>query len=199
MTQLSINDLVGIFRQVPESAFDDREHILSIFQTADIIVETLEPFLTWDSRRYTRNLVDKTPLYELIALCWNTGQSSSVHNHHDQNCWMAVPMGRLLVDNYHLVREVSDGKCQLERLDTVEITPVRPCAVDRQNPVHRVYNPDIFGERAVSLHLYSRPFDTCTVYSPELGTSCEVKLHYNTEFGHSSGRSQRSRDCNERA
>ena len=31
--------------------------------------------------------------------------------------------------------------------------------------------------------LYSRPFDTCVVYSPELGTCGDIRLHYNTAFG----------------
>jgi hypothetical protein len=37
----------------------------------------------------------------------------------------------------------------------------------------------------VSLHVYSRPFDTCVVYSPEQGTCGEIKLHFNTEYGNS--------------
>ena len=67
--------------------------------------ETLAPYLTWDRQHYTRNLIDKTPLYELIAICWDVGQVSSVHNHRDQNCWMAVPIGRLQVENFHLVSQ----------------------------------------------------------------------------------------------
>ena len=65
--------------------------------------DSLAPYLTWDRQHYTRNLIDKTPLYELIAICWEVGQASSVHNHRDQNCWMAVPIGRLLVENFHVV------------------------------------------------------------------------------------------------
>jgi hypothetical protein len=49
--------------------------------------------------------------------------------------------------------------------------------------VHRVVNPREFNERAVSLHVYSRPFDTCVVYSPEQGTCGEIQLHFNTEYG----------------
>jgi hypothetical protein len=61
--------------------------------------------------------------------------------------------------------------------------PDQPCAVDPFDPVHRVVNPREFNERAVSLHVYSRPFDTCIVYSPEQGTCGEIKLHYTTEYG----------------
>ena len=46
------------------------------------------------------------------------------------------------------------------------MNPSHPCAVDPLEPVHRVLNPREFNQRAVSLHVYSRPFDTCVVYSP---------------------------------
>jgi hypothetical protein len=49
--------------------------------------------------------------------------------------------------------------------------------------VHKVYNPREFGERAVSLHLYSRPFDSCDVYSEEQHTCGEIKLSYNSQYG----------------
>ena len=54
---------------------------------------------------------------------------------------------------------------------------------DPLEPVHRVLNPREFNQRAVSLHVYSRPFDTCVVYSAEQGTCGEIKLHYTTEYG----------------
>jgi len=95
-----------------------------------------------------------------------------------------VPIGKLLVENYRVVFEDSAaGKCKLETADTVEMNPSDPCAVDPKQPVHRVLNPRHFAERAVSLHVYSRPFDTCVVYSPENGTCGEIKLHFNTRFG----------------
>ena len=119
-----------------------------------------------------------------MAICWEVGQSSSVHNHREQNCWMAVPIGRLRVENFRTIAQDLDrGTCKLETADTVEMNPRQPCAVDPLEPVHRVYNPREFNQRAVSLHVYSRPFDTCVVYSQEQGTCGVIKLHYQTEYG----------------
>ena len=147
--------------------------------------ESLRPYLTWNSQHYTRNLIDQTPFYELLAICWDVGQASSVHNHRDQNAWMArLPLGRLLVENYRVIRETWWREpAKLEASDTVEMNPADPCAVDPKQPVHRVLNPRHFAERAVSLHVYSRPFDTCVVYSPENGTCGEIKLRFNTRYG----------------
>jgi cysteine dioxygenase len=140
--------------------------------------------LTWDRQHYTRNLIDKTDLYEMMAICWEVGQGSSVHNHRDQNCWMAAPVGKLLVENFHVeFQDLEAGKCRLQASNTVELTAANPCAVDPREPVHRVVNPRQAHQRAVSLHVYSRPFDTCMVYSPEQGTCGDIRLHYNTVFG----------------
>jgi len=182
--QLSIQDFVGELHKFPQPAFDKTQQLLSFLQHTSVLPETLTPYLTWDRQHYTRNLIDKTPLYELIAICWEVGQISSVHNHRDQNCWMSVPIGRLLVENFHLVsQDIEHGKSQLTPTDTVEMNATHPCAVDPADPVHRVVNPKRFGKRAVSLHIYSRPFDTCVVYSPEQSTCGMIKLHYTTMFG----------------
>ena len=182
--QLSVKDFVSELRKFPPSAFNHTAELLTFLQHNSVSPDTLASYLKWDQQHYTRNLIDKTPLYELIAICWEVGQISSVHNHRDQNCWMAVPIGRLTVENFHLVsQDVDHGQCQLTPTDTVEMNPANPCAVDPADPVHRVVNPKHFGERAVSLHIYSRPFDTCVVYSPEQGTCGVIKLHYTTMFG----------------
>jgi cysteine dioxygenase len=182
--QVSIQDFVAELHKFPQSSFDQTADLLAFLHRNSVAPETLAPYLTWDPQHYTRNLIDKTPLYELIAICWEVGQISSVHNHRDQNCWMSVPLGRLLVENFHLVsQDLDQGKSQLTPTDTVEMNATHPCAVDPADPVHRVVNPKHFGERAVSLHIYSRPFDTCVVYSPEQSTCGVIKLHYTTVFG----------------
>jgi cysteine dioxygenase len=182
--QMSIEHFVSELRKFPQAAFDRTDQILKFLKSTPVAPDTLTPYLTWDGQHYTRNLIDKTPLYELIAVCWEVGQGSSVHNHRDQNCWMAVPTGRLLVENYRVIsQKLEEGTCQLDTADTLEMNSAQPCAVDPLEPVHRVYNPREFNQRAVSLHVYSRPFDTCVVYSPEQHTCGVIKLHYTTEYG----------------
>ena len=179
-----IERFVRELRQMPESAFTPTEPIRRFLQDFPVDPDSLVSYLTWDRQHYTRNLIDRTSLYELLAICWEVGQASSVHNHRDQNCWMAVPLGRLQVENFHIVhQDLAAGRCQLKPLNTVEMNISHPCAVDPADPVHRVVNSHEFNQRAVSLHVYSRPFDTCVVYSPEHGTCGEIKLHFTTEYG----------------
>ena len=182
--RFSIDELVGELRALPVSAFDQTEQVRSLLAEIPVAEPSLARYLTWDPQHYTRNLIDKTDLYELVAVCWEVGQSSSVHNHRDQNCWMAAPIGKLKVENFHVeFQDLEAGNCRLRASNTVELTITNPCAVDPREPVHRVVNPRAGNQRAVTLHVYSRPFDSCVVYSPEQGTCGDIRLRYNTAFG----------------
>jgi cysteine dioxygenase len=184
LPRVSIDDLVRELHSLPASAFADTEPVRSMLARMPVEETSLAPYLSWDRQHYTRNLIDKTDLYELMAICWEIGQCSSVHNHRDQNCWMAAPMGKLLVENFHVrFQDIEAGTCRLQASNTVELTAANPCAVDPREPVHRVVNPREANQRAVTLHVYSRPFDSCVVYSPEQGTCGDIRLHYNTVFG----------------
>lgn len=179
---IPIFDFTSRLRRLPESAFDCVAGMLSFLRKTPVQSETLTPYLSWNRQHYTRNLIDKTPMYELIAICWESGHASSVHNHQNQNCWMTAPIGKLQVTNFRVIHENLDrGMCQLEEVGTLEMNPTHPCAVDLQHPVHSVYNPLEFNQRAVSLHVYSRPFDRCIAYSPGQGTCREIHLHYDTD------------------
>ena len=181
---VSIQEFVAGLRQFSEATFNGTRAIQDYLEQHPVDPASLAPYLFWDRQHYTRNLIDATPLYDLIAICWEAGHHSSIHNHRDQNCWMAVPIGRLLVQNYRvLFQDLKAGKCDIQPTDIVEMNASNPLAVNPAEPVHKVYNPREFGERAVSLHLYSRPFDSCDVYSEEQRTCGEIKLSYNSQYG----------------
>ena len=76
----SIQDLVQQLRKLDDTAFNETEPLRRLLQLTPVDVDSLAPYLTWDRQHYTRNLIDRTPLYELMAICWEVGQASSVHN-----------------------------------------------------------------------------------------------------------------------
>src|SRR5436305_2784258 len=121
-TLVSIGEFVSALRQFPSPSFETTGEILRFLQQHRVRAETLDSYLCWDKQHYTRNLIDKTELYELIAICWEVGQHSSIHNHAKQNCWMAAPMGRLLVQNYRtLFEDVEAGVCNISASDRIEM------------------------------------------------------------------------------
>ena len=181
---LSVGDFIQGLRELKEKDFTFVDTTLEYLRTHPVDPASLQPYLFWNAQHYTRNLVDKTELYELLAICWEPGMKSSIHNHKGQNCWMAAPIGKLAVHNYRVISEdLGAQSCEIIPTDVVHITADNPVAVDPLNPVHDVRNPREWNERAVSLHVYSRPFDSCVVYSAEQGKCGEMGLHYTSMYG----------------
>ena len=182
--RVSLDDFIAGLRQLQEQDFTGVKGTLAYLQANPVDPETLSPYLFWDAQHYTRNLIDKTELYELLAICWDVGQRSSIHNHKGQNCWMAAPVGRLAVQNYRLISEdIAAHQCNIVPTDLVEITADNPVAVDPLNPVHDVRNLRENNQRAVTLHVYSRPFDSCVVYSVDQCSCGEIGLSYTSQYG----------------
>jgi cysteine dioxygenase len=145
---------------------------------------SLQPYLFFSKGNYTRNLIFKNAVFECMAICWEAGQASRIHNHRDQNCWMVVPIGRLRVQNFRVEeRDASRGTCRLVPTIAFDMDAEHPGFVDPNEPVHQVLNLAEFGERAVSLHVYSKPYDSCEIYVREKGTYMDVPLHYTSEYG----------------
>jgi cysteine dioxygenase type I len=144
---------------------------------------SMQRYLCYEATHYTRNLIHKSELFELLAICWDVGQVSRIHNHQGQNCWMAVPVGRLAVQNYEVVRQDDQGFCELREANRIEMDPAHPSYVERELPVHSVLNLPEYGQRAVSLHVYSYPYDHCLVYDLKNRTYMDVPLFYDSVYG----------------
>lgn len=180
---VAIEDFVTGLCAIPEEHF--RPGSVYEYLTGHPVDEgSLGRYLFFSKNHYTRNLIFKNDLFELIAICWEVGQCSQIHNHHNQNCWMTIPTGRLRVQNFRVVdQNDSSWFCRLEPTNAFDIHRLMPAEVDPEEPVHQVLNLREFNQRAVSLHIYSRPFDRCLVYCSETSEYREIPLHYTSEYG----------------
>ncbi len=182
-SMLAISDWVEKLAAIPAREFT-LEPVLEFLSRHTIEPESLQPYLFFSRGNYTRNLIFKNALFECMTICWDIGQASRIHNHRGQNCWMATPIGRLRVQNFRVEeRDASRGTCRLVPTDNFDMDPEHPSAVSPLEPVHQVLNLPEFGRRAVSVHVYSRPFDSCEVYSRDKGTYFDAPLRYTSEFG----------------
>jgi predicted metal-dependent enzyme (double-stranded beta helix superfamily) len=184
--QLSISDWVKNLTAIPAKDFT-LENVQNFVMQHHVLPETLDKYLYFSKGCYTRNLIFKNDLFECMTICWEVGQFSRVHNHRDQNCWMSAPIGRLKVQNFRVEdRHASAehaGTCRLVPTDIYEMNSSNPVYVNPLEPVHQVLNLAEYNQRAVSIHIYSKPFDSCEVYQLEKGTYGDVPLHYTSEYG----------------
>jgi cysteine dioxygenase len=183
MELLTIDEWVKQLSAIPESDFTI-PRVLHFTQTKAVRPESLAPYLFYAKSHYTRNLIYKCDLFEVLAICWESGLVSRIHNHRDQNCWMVTPIGRLRVQNFRVEkRDASRGTCKLIPTDSYDMDAAHPAVVQPEEPIHQVLNLPEFRQRAASIHIYSRPYSSCEVYLPDRGTYSEVPLHYSSEYG----------------
>jgi cysteine dioxygenase len=147
-------------------------------------VDSITKYFHWKPDFYTRNLIYKDDRFEMMAICWESGQVSRVHNHSDQKCWMTVPVGRLRGQNFAVAEiDESCGHCKLVETDSFELSDCLAAKVELEQPIHQILNLSEYGQRAVSLHIYSRPFDRCLSYCRDTDTFKEVQLCYTSING----------------
>lgn len=178
-----LNDLVETLVDAFSAPYTD-ERILEVLRENPVDPGCLERYFDFRDDKYTRNLAFKNDKFEVIILCWEKGQISRIHNHAGQSCWMCAPIGKLQVVNYRVAEGSGDGGfCRLERTDDIWLTPTEPGMVDAAQPIHSVGNPAHLDERAVSVHIYSDPYDHCMIYQLDDQLAQNVSLAYDNEQG----------------
>ncbi len=165
--------------------------------------EALAPYLLWNGERYTRNLIYRDDLFEVLALCWLPGQKTPIHSHNGQLGWVTVVQGELVCRNYRFVRSQMLNSQASKKINVpgavrsatarpveVELLESATCqadgtvsAVDRRQTTHRIENLEKSLTGSVSLHVYSRPIDSCVLFD-EATRCCERRpLQYHSADG----------------
>jgi Cysteine dioxygenase type I len=78
---IPVQHFIEGLRKLKEDDFTGVSGTLQYLRENSVDPESLDPYLFWNAQHYTRNLIDKTDLYELLAICWEVGMGSSIHNH----------------------------------------------------------------------------------------------------------------------
>ena len=180
--QVGVEGIVQTLQGVGPDAFGPEE-ICARLRGLLVDPGSLSPYLLFAPRRYTRNLVYRDELFELIALCWDPRTESPIHNHSGQLCWLSIQQGALRLENFTSLDGPGPGT-GIRLVPNGGIERAGEGCLDLQqgdNGIHRVSNP--FDQRAVSLHVYSRPYDVCLAYDPAARTSREMRLQYHSIGG----------------
>ena len=149
--------------------------------------DALAPYLLWNRERYARNLIYRDHCFEVLALCWLPGQRTPIHSHNGQLGWLTVVQGELRCCNYRFVRcdgrektalrsahEARSGRpVEVELLNSATFqADGRVAVVDRQRTTHQIENLETSPYGSVSLHVYSKPIDSCVLFD-ETSRCCE--------------------------
>lgn len=183
MKRIPIHNLIDGLLEIPDAEFDCQP-VYDYLSRNPIEVDSIQKYLFWSPDFYTRNLIYKDERFEMMAICWEPGHVSRIHNHCEQRCWMTVPIGRLKGQNF-AVEDIDEatGYCKLKETDAFELAECLTAKVELEQPIHQILNLPEYDDRAVSIHIYSKPYDHCISYCRDTDTYKDVKLFYTSVDG----------------
>ncbi len=174
---VGMDDFVTTLESMAAGTFDANA-VQSYLADTRIIPATLEKYLHYQPERYTRNLVHKTDAYEILVICWGSGQQAPIHGHEGELCWARVECGTLRFTSYRLV---SNTPLHLELISPA--VDGSAGHLDGPADIHAVENCMEFGAPAASVHVYSRPYAECDIYDLVSGECQRVQMAYDTMYG----------------
>ena len=81
---ITINELITSLIEEERTEYDE------IIRSIKIPSNSFNDFCSWSSETYTRNCIVQNEKFELILLCWEQGQSTPIHDHGGEECWVKV-------------------------------------------------------------------------------------------------------------
>ncbi len=194
---ISIDDFVTRLRSF-EHGLITRDGVLDFCSSVQITDASLAPYIFFDDKFYTRNMIYRDDLFEVMTICWQPGQKTAVHTHNGQLCWMIPQRGNLAVVDYkwmgcdHPENQNVVGIDCLAGSDHTKLEVIgemQACAggpvmtADKLQTIHRLFNLSEKTERAISIHIYSRPIDSCVAFDMERNQCYRRQLAYFSKFG----------------
>jgi cysteine dioxygenase len=116
MTTHKVRTIIDGLRSIPDDDFTC-DHVYDFLAATPVDVDSISGYFHWSPSFYTRNLIYKDDRFEMMAICWEKGQVSRIHNHSEQRCWMTVPVGKLQGQNFAIAEiDESSGHCSSSKL-----------------------------------------------------------------------------------
>ena len=144
-----ITELLQLLSEASKSHYNS---ILNNFNFSDV---DFEPFTSWTEKKYTRNCLYKDSQFELLLLCWQEGQETSIHGHEGEDCWVYLLEGEMQEVFYTL-----DSENYLIETRRHNIEPNQLTFMNDWLGYHKLKNN--FKGRSLSLHLYAKPIENCS-------------------------------------
>jgi predicted metal-dependent enzyme (double-stranded beta helix superfamily) len=159
---------------IEPGAFDDP--VARLFRRSELPTEDWLKYAIFnDDKPYTRNLISTdNETYTLLVLCWNPEKESPIHDHPSDGCWLQVLDGG--------INEVRYDK-ELSTIADLDYSNGELSYITDNIGYHKISSNK---KRAVTLHLYAPPFETCHCWYSDTANPLEPCIGHNinhSEYG----------------
>lgn len=135
-----------------------------LLRELDITRQDIEAACHFCDSGYQRNIIKESPWYELVAICWKSGQRSPIHDHQGSSCAFRVVQGTVTELQFD---HTPSGLLTCSAVNQAGEGYI--CA-SHDADIHQVLNALPAGQDVVTLHIYSPPLKNYRKYT--LDTPC---------------------------
>ncbi|XP_017788821.1 PREDICTED: cysteine dioxygenase type 1 [Habropoda laboriosa] len=182
---LSLSELIKALHEAfskDDTRIEDVKNLMASYRSNPA---EWKKYAKFDRYRYTRNLVDEgNDKFNLMVLCWGEGHGSGIHDHPNSHCVMKILQGELCETRYTwpVMKNEDKETRELEVLGKTTLGLNEICYINDSLGLHRVENASNTNP-AVSLHLYTPPFSTCSVFNKQTGQKTSCKVTFWSKYG----------------
>lgn len=156
----NVNRMQALFDYLDGLSGRADEHELgTLLRDLDITVADVQDFVRFDERQYIRNLIRGSEHYQVLLLCWRSGQRTPIHNHPGAVGGVRALKG---IATETLFEFAPNGLIKPTCSRDLEPGGV----VTLEDPyIHQVSNLQKAGKDLITLHVYSPPLPLMDTYS----------------------------------
>jgi cysteine dioxygenase len=136
----------------------DLNVLSGLLQKLNITIDDIRSNCIFGQKGYKRNTISKSDWYELLALCWHSGDRTPIHDHQGVSCAFKVVHGTGTE-----IRFKPTPSGLICPAGATEMQPGYICAA-LDADIHEVANFQAPGMDLVTLHIYSPPIKKMNVY-----------------------------------
>lgn len=181
-TVVNLDDLCKELGEVFKNDSVNIEEVKTLMESYKGNPKDWKKFAKFDQHRYTRNLVDEgNGKYNLMILCWNENQGSSIHSHSKSHCFLKVLSGIVKEELYEWPQE-SEEEAEMHKKAEEVYKENSVTYINDSIGLHRMENVS-HSDKAVTLHLYSPPFRTCKTFDERTGHMAIAQMTFWSKYG----------------
>jgi cysteine dioxygenase len=156
---VSLSKLINVLKS--EYSVIDPARMQDILNRLVVTTDEVQPHAVFSAKRYARNLVYKDRQFEIMIMCWNAGQRSSIHDHAGSLGGIKILQGEL---TECLFGRAANG--MIKSLSSAEYA-TEEARVEETSLIHQISNLQAGNGKTVSVHIYIPPLVRMNVYSLE--------------------------------
>ncbi len=148
-----IDALASYRTQIPIDQL--RRHL----EMSAVMLKDVEPYLQFTDEKYARNPIFRNHYFEMLCLCWKSGQRSPIHDHKGSNCCVRVLQGTITATDFEVV-----PSGYIKALRSTDLEPYTVTGLESAD-IHQMSNLQVAGRNVATLHVYTYPQATISVYN----------------------------------